>query len=117
MRKRPIKPAESTSRKKQWGIASLGHPNGSGLRSSQRRGGEYLEAGGKDSGDECNSNSISNSSSINTTSNTVGSGQNKWVSKREFIPWNPNTIKVKAHVKHPTTPKNNDDSDIISEET
>ena len=79
MRKRPIQPAESLSRKREWGVASIGHPNGLGSSNIPRRG-EYIGVG------EDNANK----------SNTVGSGWNKWVSKKKFVPWDPSQVKVKA---------------------
>jgi len=74
MRKRPIKPAVSTKPGSQWGVASIGHPDGGG---SKRRRNEYLGDGGP-------------------RTSTVGTGQNKWVKKKEFKPWNPNSLKVTA---------------------
>ncbi|KAL7541981.1 hypothetical protein ACHAXR_012172 [Thalassiosira sp. AJA248-18] len=68
MRKRPAKPAESVKRK--WGVASLGHPDGRGTSAGR---GEYLATGDRNG----------------QRSSTVGTGQNKWVQKKEFRPWNP----------------------------
>lgn len=83
MRKRPVKPAVSIKKAgNQWGIASLGHPDG---RGNQPRRGEYL-ADGLDSGPR---------------SNSVGTGQNKWVRKKEFKAWDPNSVKVKAVSRQP----------------
>ena len=68
-RKRPAKPAESL-RNKNWGVAALGHPD---QRSGNgRRRGELL-------GDGVGGN---------TRSSTVGTGQSKWVKKKEYVPWN-----------------------------
>lgn len=67
-RKRPIKPAAAA---KAWGVASIGHPDGGGNRVRRE---EYLGAG-------------DSSSSPRRTSNSVGSGQNKWVRKKKFVPW------------------------------
>jgi len=77
MRKRPIKPAESTKPGSQWGVASLGHPDGGG---SKPRRAEYLGDG----------------TSAGPRTSTFGTGQNKWVKKKEFIPWNPDNVKVMA---------------------
>ena len=67
-RKRPSKPAESL-RNKNWGVAALGHPD---QRSGNaRRRGELLGDGGK-----------------TAKSSTVGTGQSKWVKKKEYVPWN-----------------------------
>ena len=68
-KRRPVKPAESMKRK--WGVASLGHPDGRGANASR---GEYLSAGGAEE---------------KRRSSTVGTGQNKWVSRKEFRPWKP----------------------------
>ena len=69
-RKRPVRPAESV-RKKNWGVAALGHPD---QRSGNgRRRGELLGDG------RC---------SGSAKSSTVGSGQSKWVKKKEYVPWN-----------------------------
>ena len=70
-RKRPVRPAESV-RKKNWGVAALGHPDqrsGNGWRR-----GELLGDG--------------DSSGGNAKSSTVGNGQSKWVKKKEYVPWN-----------------------------
>lgn len=77
MRKRPVKPAVSLNAGKKWGIASLGHPDGGG---NKPRRAEYL-------GDGLTSG---------PRTSTVGTGQNKWVQKKEFKPWNPDSVKVKA---------------------
>jgi len=81
MRKRPIKPAESTKPGSQWGVASLGHPDGGG--SSPRRRAEYLGDGDDGGGG-------------GPRTSTFGTGQNKWVKKKEFIPWNRDDVKVTA---------------------
>lgn len=62
-RKRPMKPADSL--KNGWGVGQIGHPDGRGVTTSK---GEYLANGQR---------------------STVGSGQNKWVKKKEYKPWNP----------------------------
>lgn len=67
-RKRPAKPADSEAR--NWGIASLGHPSGRGNSFSRA---EYLGDG----------------SSKGSRTGTVGTGQNKWVTPKEFKPWDP----------------------------
>eukprot|EP00547_Thalassionema_nitzschioides_P000889 CAMPEP_0194202456 /NCGR_PEP_ID=MMETSP0156-20130528/2467_1 /TAXON_ID=33649 /ORGANISM="Thalassionema nitzschioides, Strain L26-B" /LENGTH=176 /DNA_ID=CAMNT_0038927949 /DNA_START=144 /DNA_END=674 /DNA_ORIENTATION=- len=77
IRKRPKKPAASITNQK-WGVASLGHPDGSG---NARRRGEYL---------------ADSNQHKNRRSSTVGTGQNKWVTPKEFKPWNPNS---KTHLK------------------
>ena len=84
-KKRPIKPAAST---KSWGVASIGHPDGGGNRA---RRGEYLDAGDSSSGPR-------------RTSNSVGTGHNKWVTKKKFVPWkadeiNDGTINKKCNGK------------------
>jgi DnaJ-class molecular chaperone len=63
-RKRPKKPADSF--KNGWGVRQIGHPDGRGVSTSR---GEYLANGQR--------------------SSTVGTGQNKWVKKKEYKPWNP----------------------------
>mmetsp|Transcript_2093 Transcript_2093/g.2993 ORF Transcript_2093/g.2993 Transcript_2093/m.2993 type:complete len:207 (+) Transcript_2093:74-694(+) len=68
-RKRPVKPAASI-KNQQWGVAALGHPDGSGNR---LRRGEYLE----------------DSNGNRRRSFTLGTGQNKWVTPKKFKPWNP----------------------------
>jgi hypothetical protein len=68
MKKRPAKPAASLSNK-QWGIAALGHPDGSGNR---LRKAEYLGDGMARNGPR---------------SSTVGTGRSKWVKPKEFKPW------------------------------
>lgn len=80
MRKRPAKPAVSVTNK-QWGIAALGHPDGGGNR---RRKAEYLGTG---------------SAQVPKTS-TVGSGRNKWVTPKEFKPWNPTEPIKRAGKAH-----------------
>ena len=72
-RRRPAKPAES-QRNKNWGVAALGHPD---QRSGNvRRRGELLSDG---------------SSGDGARSSTVGTGQSKWIKKKEYIPWNGRT--------------------------
>lgn len=67
-RKRPAKPAESRTNR-NWGVAALGHPD---QRSGNgRRRGELLGDGGGSA----------------TRSSTVGTGQSKWVKKKEYVPW------------------------------
>jgi DnaJ-class molecular chaperone with C-terminal Zn finger domain len=80
MRKRPIKPADSIKPGSKWGIATLGHPDQTG---NKPRRAEYLGEGNPSNGPR---------------SNTVGTGVSKYTSpkKKEFKPWNPNDIKVKA---------------------
>jgi curved DNA-binding protein CbpA len=77
MRKRPSKPAISYSSSRlsshQWGIATIGHPDGRGVVSnSNRRQGEYLSSG----------ETIQQRS---RTSTSVGTGISKWGHK-ERIP-------------------------------
>jgi len=78
LRQRPIKPADSIKPGSQWGVASLGHPDG--LGNSPRRG-EYLSDG--------------SGPTDGPRTSTVGTGQSKWVSKKEFVPWNPEKLKLK----------------------
>jgi len=75
-KKRPLKPAESIKRK-SWGVASLGHPDGRGTASGR---GEYLASG-----------DIKRSS-------TVGNiGNSKWVSKKkEYQPFTPREGAIKG---------------------
>uniref|UniRef100_A0A7S1ZMM7 J domain-containing protein n=1 Tax=Ditylum brightwellii TaxID=49249 RepID=A0A7S1ZMM7_9STRA len=80
MRKRPVKPAQSIKKGSQWGIATLGHPDGGGNAPRQKRG-EYLGDGGK---------------SRKGSAHSVGTGQSKWVKPKEFKPWNPGDVKVKG---------------------
>jgi curved DNA-binding protein CbpA len=77
-RKRPMKPADAFD-KPQWGVGELGHPNGGGVR----RRGELLGSGSGRSGS-------------GSPSSTVGTGQNKWVTPKPFVPWNPNDVKFKG---------------------
>ncbi|KAL9183137.1 hypothetical protein ACHAXT_004924 [Thalassiosira profunda] len=80
MRKRPAKPAESI--KKKWGLASLGHPDGRGASVGR---GEYLAEGDQNA----------------RRSSTVGTGQSKWVKKKEHRPWNPDeTLKGANQSRH-----------------
>ena len=83
-RQRPAKPAASLNKNSQWGVAALGHPDGSGQRAQTRRN-EYLGDG---------------SAPPRSPSSTVGTGQNKWVKPKEFKPWKPTEIKRagKAHL-------------------
>lgn len=70
-RRRPARPAESM-RNQNWGVAALGHPD---QRSGNgRRRGELLGDGGGDG--------------KGAKSSTVGTGQSKWVEKKEYVPWN-----------------------------
>ena len=72
-RRRPAKPAES-QRNKNWGVAALGHPD---QRSGNvRRRGELLSDG---------------SSGDGARSSTVGTGQSKWVTKKDYVPWKGNS--------------------------
>jgi len=75
-KKRPLKPAESIKRK-SWGVASLGHPDGRGTVAGR---GEYLASG-----------DIKRSS-------TVGNiGNSKWVSKKkDFQPYTPQEGAMKG---------------------
>lgn len=77
LRKRPAKPAESMKVGSKWGIASLGHPDGGG---NKPRRAEYIGDG----------------LASGPRSSTVGTGQSKWVDRKEFKPWNPDSVKVKA---------------------
>jgi curved DNA-binding protein CbpA len=81
MRQRPAKPAVSLINK-QWGVATLGHPDGGGSRS---RRAEYLGAGGTVQAPK---------------TSTVGTGRNKWVKPKEFKPWNPNEKVKRAGRAH-----------------
>ena len=76
-KKRPLKPAESIKRK-SWGVASLGHPDGRGT--APGRGGEYLASGDV------------------KRSSTVGNiGNSKWVSKKkEYQPYTPQEGAIKG---------------------
>ena len=73
-RKRPAKPAVSL-RNQQWGIAALGHPDGRGSSAVVRRN-EFLGDG-----------------KPGPKSSTVGTGRNKWVNPKPFVPWNPTETK------------------------
>lgn len=79
MRKRPIKPAEAIKPGTKWGTATLGHPDQKGIKPMR---GEYIGEG----------------HSRRPPSNTVGTGISKHTSqkKKEFKPWNPKDVKVKA---------------------
>lgn len=74
MVKRPAKPASSIENKR-WGVAALGHPDGGGNRS---RRAQYLGDGTPPKGPK---------------SSTVGTGRSKWVTPKEFKPWNPSEVK------------------------
>ena len=63
-RKRPTKPADSE--KRQWGVAAIGHPSGTGNAYVKA---EYLGDG------------------IGKKTGTVGTGRNKWVKPKKFEPW------------------------------
>jgi len=76
VRKRPVKPADSEQ--KQWGVASLGHPNG---RGNQYIRSEYIGAG--------------NNTTVGRKNGTVGSGRSKWVQPKEFKPWDPKSSNFK----------------------
>ena len=78
MRKRPIPPANSKVFSKE-----IGHPQGGGSYTTGR--GEYLTTGEEEEEEEEGSSS---SSSSYSKSSSVGSGRNKWVKPKEFIPWN-----------------------------
>jgi len=82
MRKRPMKPADAAKPGSKWGIATLGHPDQKG--NTPRRG-EYLGEG----------------PTRGPRSNTVGTGVSKYTSdkKKEFKPWNPNDVKIKAAIR------------------
>ncbi|KAL7551048.1 hypothetical protein ACHAWF_014249 [Thalassiosira exigua] len=76
---RPAKPAESL--KRRWGVAALGHPDG---RGSTGRRGEYLASGeGKP-----------------RASSTVGTGRSKWVTPKEFRPWNREEVALGGMSQH-----------------
>jgi len=81
-RKRPVKPAVS-ARNKAWGVASLGHPDGKSGNGSRRRG-EYLAEGCSD-----DDGTTANQGGPRSRSSTVGTGQSKWVKKKEYKPWRP----------------------------
>ena len=71
-RKRPAQPA---SKADVWAAKQLGHPDGRGTVSKRA---EYLGDG-------------------RTVSSSVGTGRNKWVTPKEFKPWNPEEAqKVRA---------------------
>jgi hypothetical protein len=70
-KKRPAKPAVSL-KSPSWGVAALGHPSGGGITLKR---GEYLNSGRK--------------------SSTVGTGRSKWVTPKQFQPWNPKHSKEK----------------------
>ena len=75
-RKRPVRPAESRrGGGRSWGVASLGHPDGRGAVAGR---GEYLGGGG-DEGDR----------QRRRGSSTFGTGNSKWVRRKEFRPWTP----------------------------
>jgi hypothetical protein len=79
-KKRPAKPADLV-RNLSWGVAALGHPSGGGI--SLKRG-EFLTSGLK--------------------SSTVGTGRSKWVTPKEFRPWNPEQVELKrANVSRPSS--------------
>lgn len=67
-RKRPVQPA---SKGDVWAAKQLGHPDGRGAVAGKA---EYLGEG-------------------KTVSSSVGTGKNKWVTPREFKPWNPEEAK------------------------
>ena len=82
MRKRPALPP-----KIRQTVAQLGHPNGRGLASSANgRRGEYLGDG-------------SSPSEKQQSSSSVGRGQNKWVERKEYEPWNGGTTSKGANRK------------------
>ena len=69
-KKRPAKPA--LQKNASWGVAALGHPSGRGVVLKR---GEYL---GKQ------------------PSSTVGTGRSKWVTPKEFTPWNRDAARKSA---------------------
>ncbi|EED87269.1 predicted protein [Thalassiosira pseudonana CCMP1335] len=85
MKKRPIKPAESHKKGRGWGVSQLGHPDGRG-RTGRRA--EY----------------IGESTDGMRKSATVGTGQSKWVEKKEFRPWNPEDNKMTKGVSQQRRP-------------
>jgi curved DNA-binding protein CbpA len=70
-RKRPKKPAAS-QKNPNWGVATLGHPNGGGIKIKR---GEYLQDG-----------------LGNGRSSSVGTGQSKWVTSRKLEPFDPSKV-------------------------
>lgn len=89
-RKRPIKPAESTRPQSKWGIATLGHPDGSGNRP---RRAEYIDVG-KDGTSTGKGDGVSRPTR-GPRSRTVG-GVGMGYKNLKFKPWNPDDVKVKA---------------------
>ena len=74
-RKRPIQPANTT---KTWAAGQLGHPDGRGVARNQRA--EYIGAG----------------TNTNKQASSVGNGRSKWVTPKEFTPWNPQPTETET---------------------
>jgi hypothetical protein len=68
LRQKPIQPAQAAKPGSKWGMA-LGHPTGGG---NKPRRAEYIGAGNASNGPR---------------TNTVGTGQSKWVTKKKYEPW------------------------------
>jgi hypothetical protein len=66
---------------RSWGVASLGHPDGRGAVAGR---GEYLGGGGDEGDRQRRRGSL-----------TFGTGNSKWVRRKEFRPWTP----AEGHVK------------------
>jgi hypothetical protein len=79
LRKRPAQPAVVSKEWQYGGRNLLGHPSGRGIVHQTTRG-EYLSAG--------SSNGDRQGGSVKRPS-SVGRGLNKWVTPKEFKPWNP----------------------------
>lgn len=69
-RKRPAQPA---SKADAWASRQIGHPDGRGVSSSSRRN-EFLGTG-------------------KPTASSVGRGLNKWVTPKDYKPWDPEAVK------------------------
>ena len=83
MRKRPIRPVTMDVKMLKLG---LGHPDGSGSYAIRKN--EFLSDGNNDSNE--------NQKQPRRVSSSVGTGLNKWVSKKEFQPWKPSKQQMKA---------------------
>ena len=96
-KKRPAKPAVSLTNS-SWGVAAaLGHPSGRGI--SLKRG-EYLT---------CSPGLQMSPTSPPKLSSTVGTGRSKWVTPKEFRPWNPQQSKQKrASRSQPSSTQTNE---------
>lgn len=89
------RPAPSAQTKLQHPMV-LGHPDG---RGTHHRPDEYIPSGCHNNDDD-HSLGHKSLSSRTSPSNSVGVGHNKWVSRKEFRPWNGQTVSpIRGKIK------------------